>query len=189
MEVSSKRRRGRPNIVSAAAASPSARGSAASLRATRNFKAVLAGNRFRKMDSGAELLVQAHTLQSLEHAATERAFQQRLHLKSQVEQLDQGGVDADLEAMPCTQTPSIESGHTQPAQPVQSQLSNPQTVDEMLLARQQRVAAAQQDMMSIALDVVESQLPPLSSKPALDWSAQQHLSKYQSQVPLLRSGL
>lgn len=137
------------------------------------------------MDTGAELLAQAHTLQSLEHAAAERAFQQQLHLESQVQQLDQG----DLEALPCAQTPSSESGHTQATQPVQSQLSNPQTVDEMVLARKQRVAAAQQDMMSVALDVVESQLPPLSSKPALDWSAQQHLSKYQSQVPLLSSGL
>lgn len=179
MEASSKRRRSRPNIVSAAAASPSR---AASLRATRNFKAVLAGSRFRKMDSGAELLAQAHTLQSLEHAAAEQAFQQRLHSNSQQPQLEQGVADAGSEAVFSTQSPDSESTHTQVAQPVQSQLSAPQTEGEIALARQQRAAAAQQDMMAVALDVVESQLPLWSSKPTLDWSAQQHLSKFRSQV-------
>lgn len=188
MEATSKRRRARPNIVSAAAVPP---GRAASLRATRNFKAVLAGSRFRKMDSGAELLAQAHTLQSLEHAAAEQAFQQRLHLASQQPQLDQGVGDAGSDAVPSTQAPDSESTHTQAAQSEQSQLSAQQTEGEIALARQQRAAAAQQDMMAVALDVVESQLPLWSSKPTLDWSAQQHLSKFRSQVvnPLFTRGL
>ena len=134
------------------------------------------------MDTGAELLAQAQTLQSLEHAATEQAFQQKLHHKSQQQLLDQEGVNALSEFAPSTQSSNGESAHTQAMQPVQSQLSDPQTVDEVMLARQQRVAAAQQDMMSVALDIVESQLPSSSSKPALDWSAQEHMSNYQSQV-------
>ena len=135
------------------------------------------------MDTGAELLAQAHTLQSLEHAAAERAFQQKLHLKSQQQQLDQGRVHDGCESVPSAQTLNSEAPHAQAMQVGQSQLSDPQTEHEIALARQQRAAAAQQDMMSVALDVVESQLPLWSSKPALDWSAQQHLSKYQSRVP------
>ena len=143
------------------------------------------------MDTGAELLAQAHTLQSLEHAAAEQAFQQQLHLKSQQQQLDQGRVPDGHEAVHSAQKLSSEASDAQATQLVQSQLSDPQTEDEIASARQQRVAAAQQDMMSVALDVVESQLPLSSSRPALDWSAQQHLSKYQSQVlpSLLSNGL
>lgn len=134
------------------------------------------------MNTGTELLAQAHTLQSLEHAATEQVFQQKLHPDSQQQRLDQADVDVAFEAT--HSTPTCEPAQTQAAQPVQSQLPDRQTADEVALARQQRVAAAQQDMMSVALDIVESQLPLLSSKPALDWSAQQHLNKYQSQVVL-----
>lgn len=188
LEGSSKRRRGRPNIVSAAATSPSsARGTAASLRATRNFKAVLAGNRFRKMDTAAELLAQANALQSLQRdQAAEQAFQQQLHLNSH-SQLAQRRPDSASEAVPSSHSSASGSSQLQTPYSVLSQLpdSHPEgasTEQQGAVGGEARVAAARQDMESVALDIVESQLPLWSRKPALDWSAQQHLSGYRVQV-------
>ena len=48
--------------------------------------------------------------------------------------------------------------------------------------RPDHAAAAEQDMASVALDIVESQLPQWSNRNSLDWSAQQDLSIYQPQV-------
>ncbi|KAL3149720.1 hypothetical protein ABBQ38_013548 [Trebouxia sp. C0009 RCD-2024] len=192
LKVSSKRRRGRPNIVSAssaAASSSSARGTAASLRATRNFKAVLAGNRFRKMDTAAELLAQAHTLQSLQRdQAAEQAFQQHLHLKAHP-QLAQRHPDSASEAMPSSHPSASGSSQLRTPHPVLSQLPNSHTEGALTdqagaVGGEARVAAARQDMESVALDIVESQLPLWSRKPALDWSAQQHLSRYQAQAKM-----
>lgn len=131
------------------------------------------------MDTGAELLAQAHTLQSLQHKAAEQAFQDQLHIKLQP-QPDQQRADEGSEAMPSSQRLGSGSPYGQAQHPFQSRSSNPPLTEGALA--EQRAAAAKHDMQSVALDIVESQLPLWSSKPALDWSAQQHLSKYQSQV-------
>lgn len=139
------------------------------------------------MDTAAELLAQAHSLQSLQRdQAAEQAFQQNLHSKSNPQHA-QRHPNSVSEAIPSSRASGSNSYHAQALHPSQTQLSDSHT--EGAVAQQQgalgieaHAAAAQLDMKSIALDIVESQLPLRSRKPALDWSAQQHLSKYQPQV-------
>lgn len=141
------------------------------------------------MDTAAELLAQAHSLQSLQRdQAAEQAFQQNLHSKSNPQHA-QRHPNSVSEAIPSSRASGSNSYHAQALHPSQTQLSDSHT--EGAVAQQQgalgieaHAAAAQLDMKSIALDIVESQLPLRSRKPALDWSAQQHLSKYQPQAKM-----
>ena len=175
-----KRRKGSPKIVTSAKASSSAYGSPISLEATSRFKSLLAsGNRYRKMSTAAELLKQAHQLHSLQlqnsasalqepvHSAACQQLQQQQHNLHQALAKQQQSAGLGRESGTAVSSHKAASGHEQ---------SGPEAVDH--------AAAAERDMASVALDVVESQLPQWTNKNTLDWSAQQELSFYQPQVHL-----
>ena len=73
------------------------------------------------------------------------------------------------------------AGRVQPLSPGQSQFPAQQPMTARLRTAQQ-ANPAEQDTMSIALDLVENQLPDWSHKQPLDWSAQLDISVYQPQV-------
>ena len=160
-------------------ASTSAYGSPISLEATSRFKSLLAsGNRYRKMSTAAELLKQAHQLHSLQLKSSASALQEPVHSaacqqqqhnlhKAFARQQQQQSAGLGREAGTAVSSQKAAAGQEQ---------SHPEAVDH--------AAAAEKDMASVALDVVESQLPQWTNRNTLDWSAQKELSFYQPQVRL-----
>ena len=137
------------------------------------------------MDTAAELLAQAQMLQSQQDQAAEQAFQQQLHLApTPAIQSDsaqsQPGMSPTLQASP---SDASEGQLQNSALSAVSQAAADVAWQQQQSARgEAHAAAAQRDMQDVALDIVESQLPLWSSRPALDWSAQQDLSMYHPQV-------
>ncbi|DBA85740.1 TPA: hypothetical protein ACH3X1_005305 [Trebouxia sp. C0004] len=178
--VRPKRRKGSPRIVTSAKASSSAYGSPVSLEATSRFKSMLAsGNRYRKMSTAAELLKQAHQLHSLQLQTSAPALQEPVHpspcqqLQQQQHNLHKAFARQQQSAGLGSETGTAVSSYKSAAGQEQS---HSKAVDH--------AAAAERDMASVALDVVESQLPQWSNRNTLDWSAQQELSIYQPQMQL-----
>ena len=176
--VRPKRRKGSPRIVTSAKASSSAYGSPISLEATSRFKSLLAsGNRYRKMSTAAELLKQAHQLHSLQLQNSAPALQEPVRSAAcqqlQQHDLHKAFARQQQSAGLSRQTGNAVSSHKAAAGQEQSR---PEALDH--------AAAAEKDMASVALDVVESQLPQWTNRNTLDWSAQQELSIYQPQVHL-----
>ena len=203
-DLPNKRRKGRPNIVSASkAASGATRGSLASLRATRSFNSMLAGSRFRKMDTAAELLAQAQMLQSMQAQSSQQVQSsqqaqsgQQAHSGQQAQSGQPKYVQKQMpnqhahhqgaESSSSRHSPdpvSANSPAQQPGQLLSSELkAAASSGGQQEWSGDANAAAARQDMQAVALDIVESQLPLWSSKPALDWSARQSLNMYQPQV-------
>ena len=178
--VRPKRRKGSPRIVTSPKASSSVYGSPISLEATSRFKSLLAsGNRYRKMSTAAELLKQAHQLHSLQLQNSASALQEPVHsaacrqLQQQQHNLHKAFARQQQSAGLGRETGTAVSSHK--AATGQEQ-SRSEAVDH--------AAAAERDMATVALDVVESQLPQWTNRNTLDWSAQQELSFYQPQVHL-----
>lgn len=178
--VRPKRRKGNPRIVTPAKASSSAYSSPISLEATSRFKSLLAsGNRYRKMSTAAELLKQARELHSLQLQNSASALQEPVHsaacqqLQQEQHNLHKAFARQQQSAGLGRETGTAVSSHMAAAGQEQSR---PEAVDH--------AAAADRDMASVALDVVESQLPQWTNRNTLDWSAQQELSFYQPQMQL-----
>ena len=136
------------------------------------------------MDTAAELLAQAKKLRALQHQASQQAQSQQPHYVPQ----QMPNQHQAAEGPPMLHSPDPVSINSQAQQSVQSSSSPDDGAAASLIGHQEvnddaNGVAAQQDMQAVALDIVESQLPLWSSKPALDWSAQQDLSMYQPQVP------
>ena len=179
--VRPKRRKGSLRIVTSPKASSSAHGSPMSLEATSRFKSLLAsGNRYRKMSTASELLKQAYQLHSLQlqnsasalqepahSAACQQVHQQQHNLHKAFARQQQQSTGLGRETGTAVSSHKAAAGQEQ---------SGPEAIDH--------AAAAERDVASLALDVVESQLPQWTNRNTLDWSAQKELSFYQPQVCL-----
>ncbi|KAA6417239.1 MAG: hypothetical protein FRX49_12802 [Trebouxia sp. A1-2] len=143
------------------------------------LKQPVLGNRYRKMSTAAELLKQAHQLHSLYLQNSASALQEPIlsaacqQLQQQQHNLHKAFARQQQSAGLGRETGTAVSSRKAAAGQEQSR---PEAVDH--------AAAAERDMASVALDVVESQLPQWTNRNTLDWSAQKELSSYQPQMQL-----
>ena len=174
----SKRRKGSPNIIPPAHTTSSTYGSPISLEATGKFKSLLAsGDRYRKMSTAAELLKQAQQLHNLQVQHLAKSLQEPAQFSAQQQLLQR---HHDLHQAPSRQQQSV--GRTHQCEAGMHLHETAPRQQQQQPGRPDHAAAAEHDMASVALDIVESQLPQWSNRNFLDWSAQQDLSIYQPQV-------